>query len=76
MSDPADDGIKGKRLFSKKESEIDGTHYIVEYYVPESVTDEQFYASVKKKVERLILSDYESEKWRNSPQDSHEPNKP
>ena len=40
--------------------------------VPESVTDKQFYASVKKKVERLILSDYESEKWRN-PQNSDEP---
>ena len=49
MNDPADDGIKGKRLFSKKESEIDGTHYIVEYYVPESVTDEHFMQVLRKR---------------------------
>ena len=75
MNTPSDDGINGKRLFSTKESEIDGTHYIVEYYVPESVSDDQFYASVKKKVERLILSDYESEKWKNTSQNTDEPDK-
>ena len=54
-----DESLKGKRLLRTSEYEIDGTAYVVEEYIPEHMTDAQLNASVKKKIERLILNNME-----------------
>jgi len=58
------DGSKKYRVMETREKTIGNTTYIVDYCVPSNVTDEQFQQQTVKRVERLIMSDFEREEWR------------
>lgn len=58
------DDSKKYRVMETREKIIGNTTYIVDYCVLSNVTDEQFQKQTVKRVERLIMSDFEREEWR------------
>lgn len=54
---------KKYRVINETETTIGNTTYIVRGCVPADCTDEQVREQTRKKIERLILTNLEHEKW-------------